>query len=235
MDLFEVLENATKTSNLPVNPVHLPDARLMEAAQKSERTNQIMPILKEELRARIMLQRLKRGQPTIKTDADQPIQYELTSEELEKKRRRRQQNREAARRCRSRKRQCRDNLVKKFEEMENRRLILEKEVAELRREKRELESRLRDHMLSRQCHFGHDTHDPSPNINENMPLMVDLEPCMSLAYEESLFEPWQYKPDVDSTCTDIPPFSEHQYADADDLLSGNESAFDLDIGNWEDV
>ena len=72
-----MLRNATEPCDLPDDLMDPPDSRLLEAAQRSEQTNQITPILKEELRARILLQRLKRGEPAINADSDQPIKYEV--------------------------------------------------------------------------------------------------------------------------------------------------------------
>ena len=119
--------------------------------------------------------------------------------------------------------------------MEARRQTLEKEVADLRREKEELESRLRDHILSPQCHFHLEQHEPVPYLDHSASIMADLETSMHPASEESLFDTWNYKPDVDALCSDFPPFSPHHGVEADCLLSGDETSFDLESGNWKSV
>ena len=55
-----------------------PDPRLQRACQEMERTKQITPVLKEELRLRILHKRMEKGEPEIETGAAaEPKKYEV--------------------------------------------------------------------------------------------------------------------------------------------------------------
>ncbi|XP_071079745.1 protein FosB-like isoform X1 [Haliotis cracherodii] len=145
------------TANLPHPGQAKPDPRLQQAVDEACRMHQVTPILKEELRAAIMLRRLSSGQGEITHEETRSTVYELTADEVAKQERRRAQNRVAAQRCRKKKRQEQETFLQLFSEQSNKRQKLEEEVAELREEKRRLEAMLVHHMLTRACHKGHVT------------------------------------------------------------------------------
>ncbi len=58
--------------NLPDPGRANPDPRLQQAVQEAYRMHQVTPILKEELRAAIMLRRLSSGQGEIRSEDDSP-------------------------------------------------------------------------------------------------------------------------------------------------------------------
>ena len=65
------------SANLPTNMFRTPDPRLQRACQEAERTNQLMPVLKEELRLRILTKRMEKGEPEIDTVPETPKTYEV--------------------------------------------------------------------------------------------------------------------------------------------------------------
>ncbi|XP_067680738.1 cyclic AMP-dependent transcription factor ATF-3-like [Haliotis asinina] len=150
------------TANLPHPGQAKPDPRLQQAVNEACRMHQVTPILKEELRAAIMLRRLSSGQGEITHEETHSRVYELTADEVAKQERRRAQNRVAAQRCRKKKRQEQEKFLQLFSEQNNKRQRLEEEVSELREEKRRLEAMLVHHMLTRACHKGHVT--PPQNV-----------------------------------------------------------------------
>ncbi|GFR61751.1 hypothetical protein ElyMa_000111300 [Elysia marginata] len=67
-------------ANLPSTAFNTstPDPRLQKARLEMERTNQITPVLKEELRLRILHKRMEKGEPEIETGAaSEPKKYEV--------------------------------------------------------------------------------------------------------------------------------------------------------------
>ncbi|XP_046340556.1 uncharacterized protein LOC124121581 isoform X2 [Haliotis rufescens] len=73
------------TANLPHPGQAKPDPRLQQAVDEACRMHQVTPILKEELRAAIMLRRLSSGQGEITHEETRSTVYELFSEQSDKR------------------------------------------------------------------------------------------------------------------------------------------------------
>ncbi|XP_055878925.1 uncharacterized protein LOC106061796 isoform X3 [Biomphalaria glabrata] len=164
-------------ANLPSNVFNssTPDPRLQRAWQETERTNQVTPILKEELRFYILAKRLKKGEPEIDTTSDVPKNYELTEEEMRKKERRKEQNRKAAKKCREKRKmkslseaEITDNKRKENQRLRDEVLRLNFIVSQLQRY-------LDEHLRSDQClkvkpNFEPMTHGAEPEALRHLPL-----------------------------------------------------------------
>ncbi|XP_041363482.1 uncharacterized protein LOC121379086 [Gigantopelta aegis] len=88
-------------------------------------------IVKAELRARIQLQRLLSGQEELTVEYPPSPTYELTSEERVKIDKRRRNNRISATKCRQKKRQLENRLMKKYNQLCIENSALEKESKNL--------------------------------------------------------------------------------------------------------
>ncbi|XP_046340554.2 uncharacterized protein LOC124121580 [Haliotis rufescens] len=127
------------------------EARLQLATQVSMETNQMTPLIKEELRLSIIKKRHASGQEDIKVEFKDAEKHELTAYEKQKRERRREQNRRAARRCREKKKlqQCGDTQY--FTNIIDHNSELQTQVKALRREKIILQDLLNDHISSGCC------------------------------------------------------------------------------------
>ncbi|RUS73875.1 hypothetical protein EGW08_018361 [Elysia chlorotica] len=129
-----------------------PDPRLQRARLEMERTNQITPVLKEELRLRILHKRMEKGEPEIETGASaEPKKYELTDEEKVKRERRKAQNRQAAKRCREKRKRNQLNEAEASELIRENNQKLAAEVRVLRQRYDYLMRFLREHISDGRC------------------------------------------------------------------------------------
>ncbi|XP_041351157.1 cyclic AMP-dependent transcription factor ATF-3-like [Gigantopelta aegis] len=128
------------------------DTRLERAAARAAETNNLTPLLKEELRLQILTKRHAKGKTEIDIDfKTEPRSYKLRPDEIEKKRRRREQNRVAAQKCRQKKKICQTYLFLEYQRQQQRNKELEEQVRQLRFEKSELEAFVQDHFASGAC------------------------------------------------------------------------------------
>ncbi|OWF47230.1 uncharacterized protein LOC110454639 [Mizuhopecten yessoensis] len=123
------------------------DEGLAEASRVAMETGMLTPLVKEELKYTILSRREANGKGQIEVTFDDPQQYQLTTEELEKVEKRRQQNRSAARRFRHRQKQTSHDFIKKIQSLESNNTTLRSELEKVSREKDELQRELHAHLL----------------------------------------------------------------------------------------
>ncbi|GFO34856.1 proto-oncogene c-fos-like [Plakobranchus ocellatus] len=142
-------------ANLPSNALvtSTPNPRLQRAYLETERTNKITPLLKEELRCRILNKRMEQGEPEIDTLTAEPHKYELTDEEKIKRERRKAQNRQAAKRCREKRKRKQLNEAEAAEQTREQNQLLTAQVTELRNRYTHLMKLIQEHQLSGHCHL----------------------------------------------------------------------------------
>ncbi|KAL3874328.1 hypothetical protein ACJMK2_037358 [Sinanodonta woodiana] len=213
------------------------DPRLKQAYREAEVNNSIMPILKEEIRLRILSRRCKAGLGEICLQENKPnIKKQLTPEELMKKQRRRQQNREAAQRCRKKKKMQEGSVVEGFSEALLEQKKLQQEIESLTREKIELLNCLHTHVCASTPSFKEETTPvsihPSTGSNDqilmdesvftNSPGLMDSEPSFSL--QGFINQATQSETD---TCTaqygDSSSYHQHQHLYTGDYLKHSEN------------
>ncbi|CAL1539707.1 unnamed protein product [Lymnaea stagnalis] len=138
---------------LPSNAFHTsaPDPRLERAWQETERTNQVTPILKEELRLRILTKRLKKGEPDIDTSSVEPKNYELTEEEKRKRERRKEQNRRAAKKCREKRKMKNLSDAEKSDLITKKNQKLKDDIMRLNHSNEVLFTFMRSHLQDDRC------------------------------------------------------------------------------------
>ncbi|XP_067681251.1 uncharacterized protein [Haliotis asinina] len=127
------------------------EARLQLATQVSMETNQMTPLIKEELRLSIIKKRHASGQEDIKVEFKEAEKHELTPYEKQKRERRREQNRRAARRCREKKKLQQCGKSQFFSNIIDQNSQLHEQVKQLRQEKTSLQDILNDHISSGCC------------------------------------------------------------------------------------
>ncbi|KAK7502795.1 hypothetical protein BaRGS_00006045 [Batillaria attramentaria] len=127
------------------------DPRLQEAVKRCKGTRSLQPLLKEELRLKILARRHGNGQGDLEVCFKEPPQYPMTAEECRKRDVRRAQNRGAAQRFRQRKRSREEELKQKVDEGQKRNKELLSEVETLRRETTRLRGILDRHLASGGC------------------------------------------------------------------------------------
>ncbi|KAL3861850.1 hypothetical protein ACJMK2_007865 [Sinanodonta woodiana] len=139
------------------------DPSVSLAAVRAIESNDMMPIIKEELKNRIHYKRMTEGREELMTDFTEKPKTELTTEEKEKVERRREQNRMAARRFREKQITRGTKLQKKTQELESNNTSLRNQIRELRKEKEILQSQLQAHLSV--CPYVN-----GPYIQPNFPL-----------------------------------------------------------------
>ncbi|XP_046559831.1 uncharacterized protein LOC124268851 [Haliotis rubra] len=127
------------------------EARLQLATQVSMETQQMTPLIKEELRLSIIKKRHASGQEDIKVEFKEAEKHELTAHEKLKRERRKEQNRRAARRCREKKKLQQCGKSQFFTDIIDQNSQLHAQVKRLRKEKTSLEDILHDHISSGCC------------------------------------------------------------------------------------
>lgn len=138
------------------------DGRLQKAVEEAEKTKQLTPIIKEELRLSILNRRWKENKGDIEIEEKKPvIKTELTPEEVKKKLRRRQQNKDAARRCRAKKKRMESTVITEFFTEQAKTKELQREITQLRSTLAELKRILDEHAFSCQL-----TQAQSPPFNQ---------------------------------------------------------------------
>ncbi|KAL5018403.1 hypothetical protein ScPMuIL_004125 [Solemya velum] len=100
-----------------------PDVYLKNAVEKCIHGDSLMPLVKEELKCRIQIRRLSKGQSEIVLESEAapapaPAKHPLTEEEVFKKNARRRQNRESATRSRAKERQRIAHLLERVSQLE---------------------------------------------------------------------------------------------------------------------
>ncbi|XP_070179341.1 mediator of RNA polymerase II transcription subunit 15-like isoform X2 [Littorina saxatilis] len=138
-DRFELDEQALQ-ANLPEGALVVDgvvygsgeDQRLQAAAVAANLSGSTTPLLKEELRMRIMQRRIQDGKPEIKPEFNPPKDYKLTPAEKEKKERRKEQNRRAAKKCREKRKRADGGVLEKFERTQKHHQQLRTQIEALR-------------------------------------------------------------------------------------------------------
>ncbi|XP_052769214.1 uncharacterized protein LOC128209284 isoform X2 [Mya arenaria] len=121
------------------------DFNVMEATLASIESQSLTPLVKEELKLRIQTKRLAAGKKELpKTVFKEPEKYELTAEEEEKREHRRKLNREAATKCRQKKKTAKESVNTQQAELELRNFSLKRKVEDLETEKRSIITKLKD-------------------------------------------------------------------------------------------
>ncbi|CAG5114899.1 unnamed protein product [Candidula unifasciata] len=152
-DAFDNTTMEMLSANLPSNAFvsHIPDPRLERARQETERTNQLTPLLKEELRLRILSKRLEKGEPDIEINSTEPRSYELTEEEQAKRERRKAQNRRAAKKCREKRKMKTLSDAEKYRVVRDENQQLRNDVTYLRHKEAVFSKFCLEHILNGQC------------------------------------------------------------------------------------
>ncbi|XP_041364774.1 uncharacterized protein LOC121380090 [Gigantopelta aegis] len=118
-----------------------------KAASECRKRQSILPLLKQELKTKIQLNRLRAGKKELQVDFT-PSKSKMTFEELTKRERRREQNRMSALRSRIRQKQNEEDVEKRYEEIEREHTSLLHERNSLEEEKTFLRTQLVNHL----CH-----------------------------------------------------------------------------------
>ncbi|KAK3576782.1 hypothetical protein CHS0354_014600 [Potamilus streckersoni] len=213
------------------------DPRLEQAYRKAEENKSIMPILKEEIRLRILSRRCNAGLGEICLQETKPnIKKQLTPEELMKKQRRRQQNREAAQRCRKKKKMQEGSVFEGFNEALNEQRKLQQEIESLTREKNELLNCLHTHVCASTPSFRQETNlvsvhsspgsnDPIPmdgSVFKNSPGLMDSE--LSFSLQGIIDEATRSETDtLNAQYGDSPSYHQHQQLYLGDSLKHPEN------------
>lgn len=119
---------------------------LMEAALAALGTEDMTPLVKEELKLTIQSRRLASGKGELRVNFEPPTQSELTEEERVKVDRRREQNRMAAQRFRQKQKTLGDRVQKQVRGLETDNTRLRAELRLLREERDDLRRRLTEHL-----------------------------------------------------------------------------------------
>ncbi|KAL3861845.1 hypothetical protein ACJMK2_007859 [Sinanodonta woodiana] len=127
------------------------DNGLSTTAVKAMKNNDMMPIIKEELKNRIHVKRKAEGKETLIVDFTGKPNTELTDEEKKKAEKRRLQNKMAARRFRERQNILGINLRKKTQKFESDNTSLRNQIRLLNREREILQRQLQEHLSV--CHY----------------------------------------------------------------------------------
>ncbi|XP_033735914.1 uncharacterized protein LOC117324252 isoform X2 [Pecten maximus] len=113
--------------DLPVWPEERTDLKLQIAETAARKSGVITPLLKEELWTKIQHSRLERGLDELKVEVKEHEQTPLTSEEKTKVAHRREKNREAAVRCRQKRKSKQRELEQILDkEIERKKCLTEK-------------------------------------------------------------------------------------------------------------
>lgn len=134
------------------------DPRLREAFRRCQGTRTLEPLLKEELRLKILTRRLGNGQEDIQVDFKEPPPQELTEKDHQKRAVRRAQNRGAAQRFREKKKTRETQLKQTIEKITAMNAELRREAETLREETTSLRSILDLHLASGECRLQQDGH-----------------------------------------------------------------------------
>ncbi|XP_038073131.1 cyclic AMP-dependent transcription factor ATF-3-like [Patiria miniata] len=122
-------------------------------SEKSDSDFDLHPLIKEELRNSIQKRRWQRGMLDWALEDYDKKRYredQLTPEELEKREDRKMRNREAAAKCRAKRRTRMEELEQSMNSLESRRNELMQQKEQLLQEKQQLEKMVEDHF--RVCH-----------------------------------------------------------------------------------
>lgn len=123
--------------------------RLQKAVEEAKQTQKLTPLIKEELRLSILNRRCLENKGEIELDEKKPvIKSELTPDEIRKKARRRQQNKDAARRCRAKKKRLESTVITDYFREQARAKELQEEVTSLRNTLAQLQRLLDEHAFS---------------------------------------------------------------------------------------
>ncbi|KAK3583783.1 hypothetical protein CHS0354_022822 [Potamilus streckersoni] len=155
-------------SSLPVTLHEFPefsgfstlDHSLNATAVKAIESNDMMPVIKNELKNRIQFKKMAEGKEELRVDFNGKPDAQLKDEEKEKAEKRRIQNRMAARRFRERQNMLGTNLQKKTQIFESDNTSLRNQIRLLRKEREILQRTLQEHMSVCRCitgpymHFG---------------------------------------------------------------------------------
>ncbi|XP_071079030.1 cyclic AMP-dependent transcription factor ATF-3-like [Haliotis cracherodii] len=114
------------------------DPRLERAMSVAMETNQITPLLKEELRLSILTKRFSEGKEDIQVNFPQPRSYDLTPAEMEKREKRKLQNKIAARKHRLKSKSKMSDILEELQKQEQLKEELEKDYNRLFSEKQEI-------------------------------------------------------------------------------------------------
>ncbi|XP_046551678.1 uncharacterized protein LOC124261407 [Haliotis rubra] len=128
--------------------VYEEDQEVKQAAAESEKSQSVLPLIKEELRTRIQLKRLISGDGDTEPDIRKP--YQMTLDELKKRERKKEQNRRAALRSRLKQTTQESEIIQRHSDQLIQNEELEKQKEELKKE-RNLLIKYLEHHFSTGC------------------------------------------------------------------------------------
>ncbi|KAK3605436.1 hypothetical protein CHS0354_007518 [Potamilus streckersoni] len=120
--------------------IEIKDETVRQAALQYQQTGSLLPIVKMELKCKILQNRLSRGEGEIEIDftSRESGQFQLSPEEIERINKRRESNRLSARKSRMKKKSAVGKLKKEVAELEAKNSSLRQELIHLRQEKSRL-------------------------------------------------------------------------------------------------
>ncbi|KAL3877728.1 hypothetical protein ACJMK2_035392 [Sinanodonta woodiana] len=139
-DIDAELENIFPT-HLELNEtdlIEIEDETVRQAALQYQQTGSLLPIVKMELKCKILQNRLSRGEGEIEIDFTPRKPGQLSPEEIERRNKRKESNRLSARKSRMKKKTSVCKLQKEVAELEARNIRLRKELVILTEEKSRL-------------------------------------------------------------------------------------------------
>lgn len=123
----------------------LGDQDICRAIQKSLEEGSLMPMLKQELKMKIQVDRLERGKPELVLGQYKPRNYTLRKDEIEKREKRLLQNRVSAQKCRRKFRERIHDLKKEIKQSMASNAKLSLEMKQLQKERETLLKQLKVH------------------------------------------------------------------------------------------
>ncbi|XP_062596950.1 cyclic AMP-dependent transcription factor ATF-3-like isoform X2 [Saccostrea cucullata] len=110
------------------------DEEVMKAGEEAQASGQLTPLIKVELWSKIQSRRLSEGKEELNVQFSPPTAIPLTEEEEEKSRRRKECNREAAYRCRQKRKELQKDKEKELELLVAKNEDLKRQIEHLEQE-----------------------------------------------------------------------------------------------------
>ncbi|XP_067682425.1 uncharacterized protein [Haliotis asinina] len=130
-------------------------ARLRQAEEEGLAKQTLTPVIKECLRLKILSDRHSHGLPEYQTLFVEPVKHELRDDERAKLERRKQQNKEAARRCRQKKKLQKTAIETAYHEELRLKSDMDTEIRCIQQELESMQRFLTDHLKSGSCRIAH--------------------------------------------------------------------------------
>ncbi|XP_070553348.1 cyclic AMP-dependent transcription factor ATF-3-like [Ptychodera flava] len=105
----------------------------------------ISSLVKEELKHSIKSRRSSKGLPELTTGEEEPKSYQMTEEEIERRRLRRERNKVAAEKCRKKRKIHEERVIEEYKTQSELNTKLREEIKKLKKEEEELRMLLKYH------------------------------------------------------------------------------------------